>query len=565
MVGMPATHFATPETAIRPERAAVRAPQSSPPARRIAAPLVVGRADDAAEREADRVADDVIARLRSGEGDQVHAHDAACGHDVARSAGTTPGTPEVGYEGGPLSEGLSGSIERARGGGSSLPDSLRSRLEPAFGSSLAGVRIHTDGEAARLNRMISARAFTTGNDIFFGSGEFRPHTPAGERMLAHELAHTRQQVGVGRLHRLWDLDAPQIDWTRTDRVGTIPSGQAVFFMTDSAGDKIVVKSEDREVGLGELSSVMHENLANVKSVRHRKLGAPDRQAIGGLLGTKNKLDAASWTELGNNKKDVGWLKQDLKDRIDGMDPVDIAQYFQQSQMTALGGASLIAMSYASGATAAKVGKSADPNQMKPEKSRMRSLLMDYKHMINVGQLTAVDAFMGNQDRALVGNMGNWIYDPYTAAITTIDHVDDTVQANFKAKRQTADDVDSLLGPLAKGALGTTAKKVVVALANGLSDPKFSDDKDIVAWMDGDGGYRRESMEEAVTEGLKKGRELLVKTFTATRFTLGGSKSRKVKKSIKAAAQAAHATDEDTGDPDFYYKVLKARAQWLKKH
>ena len=40
---------------------------------------------------------------------------------------------------------------------------------------------------------MSARAFTSKNDIFFGAGEYRPQTAAGQRLIAHELTHVIQQ------------------------------------------------------------------------------------------------------------------------------------------------------------------------------------------------------------------------------------------------------------------------------------------------------------------------------------------------------------------------------------
>ncbi|MCW2602922.1 MAG: hypothetical protein JWN61_1057, partial [Pseudonocardiales bacterium] len=76
-------------------------------------------------------------------------------------------------------------------------------MESAFGGTFGDVRIHDDSESASLSRTMSARAFTTGSDVFFGAGEYQPDTPGGERMLAHELAHTRQSGGVHRqlIHR----------------------------------------------------------------------------------------------------------------------------------------------------------------------------------------------------------------------------------------------------------------------------------------------------------------------------------------------------------------------------
>ena len=74
------------------------------------------------------------------------------------------------------------------------------------------------------------------------------------------------------------------------------------------------------------------------------------------------------------------------------------------------------------------------------------------------------------------------------------------------------------------------------------------------------------MEEALERGLVTGRKLLIKTFTATRFTIGGGQARKVKKSIKKAAQQGRELDDPgTTDKDKYYRYLKARTEWLKKN
>jgi outer membrane protein OmpA-like peptidoglycan-associated protein len=68
------------------------------------------------------------------------------------------------------------------------------------GSSLAslmawapGARLHTDAGADRAARSMNAQAFTVGDDVYFASGQYRPHTTQGRHLLAHELSHVRQQ------------------------------------------------------------------------------------------------------------------------------------------------------------------------------------------------------------------------------------------------------------------------------------------------------------------------------------------------------------------------------------
>ncbi len=55
--------------------------------------------------------------------------------------------------------------------------------------------MHSDARADGLNRSLSARAFTTGQDIFFKQGEYNPGTSGGRELLAHELTHVVQQNG----------------------------------------------------------------------------------------------------------------------------------------------------------------------------------------------------------------------------------------------------------------------------------------------------------------------------------------------------------------------------------
>jgi hypothetical protein len=62
---------------------------------------------------------------------------------------------------------------------------------------LSGVRVHTDARAAESAAAVNARAYTVGNDIVFGAGQFKPGTSEGRRLIAHELTHTFQQGGAG--------------------------------------------------------------------------------------------------------------------------------------------------------------------------------------------------------------------------------------------------------------------------------------------------------------------------------------------------------------------------------
>jgi hypothetical protein len=89
---------------------------------------------------------------------------------------------------------LETSIQGARGSGQPLDENIRQPMEKAFGCvDFSGVKVHTDGQSDQLNRSIQARAFTTGEDVFFRQGEYNPGSRGGQELIAHELTHVVQQ------------------------------------------------------------------------------------------------------------------------------------------------------------------------------------------------------------------------------------------------------------------------------------------------------------------------------------------------------------------------------------
>jgi hypothetical protein len=92
-------------------------------------------------------------------------------------------------------------INSVRGSGQPLPDNVKQPMELAFGADFSGVRTHSDKEADTLNRELSAKAFTTGQDVFFRDGEYSPGSSGGQRLIAHELTHVLQQTGSKQLQR----------------------------------------------------------------------------------------------------------------------------------------------------------------------------------------------------------------------------------------------------------------------------------------------------------------------------------------------------------------------------
>jgi hypothetical protein len=107
--------------------------------------------------------------------------------------------------------------------GQRLEPVVRAEMERLFGCSFADVRIHSDALADASARELGARAYTSGNHIVFATGEYAPDTPAGRRLIAHELTHVVQQLAAPR------AGAPivQLQPGNTPSTATAPSAAPV--------------------------------------------------------------------------------------------------------------------------------------------------------------------------------------------------------------------------------------------------------------------------------------------------------------------------------------------------
>ena len=163
----------------------------------------VSRPEDAVEREAERIADEVAAKPLK----PLRAATSADSADTSESSGNPDGTDAV-HPFAPSSTPLPGTAPpqpwttgSTMPGGMPLPRDVRESFESKLRQDLSQVRVHIGGEAAVAAREIHADAFTVGRDIVFGAGEFSPGTPRGNRLIAHELAHVGQKRGPAAVNR----------------------------------------------------------------------------------------------------------------------------------------------------------------------------------------------------------------------------------------------------------------------------------------------------------------------------------------------------------------------------
>lgn len=125
---------------------------------------------------------------------------------------------------------ISTQIDAAAGGGRALPHGVKGFMESRFQANFSKVRVHTDQRAAKLNTQLGARAFTTGNHVFFGAGQFQPESADGRELIAHELTHTIQQGAARQVRR---AKAP-VDEKREPLVQRLGVSDVLDYFADAA-------------------------------------------------------------------------------------------------------------------------------------------------------------------------------------------------------------------------------------------------------------------------------------------------------------------------------------------
>ncbi len=139
--------------------------------------LSIGASNDPLEHEADRVADQVMSMSANSSIARSTPKIQCASTSASGSAANVPAS---------VSRVLSSS-------GRPMQSGLRQDMEDRFGQNFSQVRMHTSTTAEQSARDVNAHAYTVGNNVVFGAGQFAPGTNEGRRLLAHELAHVVQQ------------------------------------------------------------------------------------------------------------------------------------------------------------------------------------------------------------------------------------------------------------------------------------------------------------------------------------------------------------------------------------
>jgi Domain of unknown function (DUF4157) len=370
------------------------------PAPPIQAELLVGPADDVNEREADRVADQVVGKAGPPAPVPVGpVVSAGLTPTISRRASGDPGAAHPAVTAGPGLESAVGALHRA---GQALPTDVRTDFEDAFGTDLSAVRVHTGGDAARLNRDLGAQAFTHGSDVFFGAGHYAPRTPAGRWLLAHELTHVvQQEAHEGPIQRKmsWQNTAwgdAKKAWSSTG------GGRGVLFVTDDAADDpVVVKTGESASAEAVLAANLHSMAGGAGDWR---VEAPGVRTIDATEGARIK-DGVRFLIWGDDRArrivaDVDQPGAMVFDYARGEEFKDLVQGSpKHSEKTLV------------------------PGQRELRKSSPFKLFLDPGFMTSAGRFTVIDIFTANFDRlTALWNPENFKIDKTGQTILLIDNV-----------------------------------------------------------------------------------------------------------------------------------------------
>jgi hypothetical protein len=186
--------------------------------------------------------------------------------------------------------------------GRPLNPATRAFMESRFGYDFSRIRVHSDAAAEQSARDMNARAYTVDQNIAFGCGQFAHGSHEGQRLLAHELAHTLQQRGGAPARIARQPMDPRhargfggeqgmgfIHYRQED--GWIffegPSGSAGHGVTESGFDGVAYN-----VRTGEIHLVDNKSLARQGNVGSATAIDPSRNLGKNLDGLIQRVEAA---------------------------------------------------------------------------------------------------------------------------------------------------------------------------------------------------------------------------------------------------------------------------------
>lgn len=236
--------------------AAETTPPPAPTINRFIQPkLTIGQPGDRYEQEADRVASQVVQQINSPLQAQIQekkdCHAKIDHHNLVQRqpikisplnlpVSTMQRTDMV--DTGAVSTDIENQIQQAKGNGQPLSNKIRQPMEQAMQADFSNVKIHAGSQADTLSRSIQAKAFTTGQDIFFKKDAYNPGSESGQELIAHELTHVVQQ-NQGSIQR-------NIDDLATEATKEVTKDPKDVFWGQEHGDKAVIQTINQGIAEG---------------------------------------------------------------------------------------------------------------------------------------------------------------------------------------------------------------------------------------------------------------------------------------------------------------------------
>jgi len=265
----------------------------------IQAKLTLGEPNDRYEQEADQVAAQVVQRMNEPESVQrqegLEEEELQMKPQLQRQVMSGEVSPE-----------LEQNLNRAKSGGQSLDPQIQAQMGQAMGADFSGVKVHTDRQADQLNQSIQAKAFTTGQDVFFRQGEYNPGSSSGQELIAHELTHVVQQgatthAAIRATPTTEHIQRVSVNSTKESEWNTLTNGRTgagvngVIFATAADGSSVVIKGLPEPPQRVMLAQELMEQ-AGVATTETKPIAAQSKLGQHIL----DKLDALGITVADNN-------------------------------------------------------------------------------------------------------------------------------------------------------------------------------------------------------------------------------------------------------------------------
>ncbi len=196
---------------------------------RLQRKLTVGASNDPLEKEADRVAGQVMA---------ASSHPAVGGAPMRIQRFTGHSTGETGK--------APASVDRVlASSGRPLDSALQQDMEQRFGYDFSRVRVHSGTAAEQSAREVNAHAYTVDHNIVFGTGQLAPGTREGRRLLAHELTHFLQQMSTARIGEVELAESNTDLGKKADPFASQPDYGSTL-NTTPVGTRLVLSRKDKQ-------------------------------------------------------------------------------------------------------------------------------------------------------------------------------------------------------------------------------------------------------------------------------------------------------------------------------